>query len=299
MDTRTLALVTSALAFLSAALFTYAFGALLGRLWTAGRDTPAFRAGLRGGVLERSWQTLVEGVARMLVERDQLGGTRARVRRDLVRAGRGNDRPEAFLALQLVRGALALGIAYVALAALQGTLLPFPVLILAAVVFAIPVAGLRDAADRRIARITRRLPYSIDLVALSMEAGGGFEESAGILIRDAPDEPLHQEFDQVLRDRNLGVSRQEALQHMAERIEIDDFRNLVLALNMGDQLGTPVVKTLRIQGDAIRHARIQRAEKLAREAAPKMALPNTLIMVANVLLIIGPILLKLSRGGTF
>jgi len=33
---------------------------------------------------------------------------------------------------------------------------------------------------------------------------------------------------------------------------------------------------------------------MAREAGPKMALPNTMIMVANVLLILGPFLPKLS-----
>jgi hypothetical protein len=55
-----------------------------------------------------------------------------------------------------------------------------------------------------------------------------------------------------------------------------------------------MAETLKKQALAIRKSRIQRAERLSKEAGPKMALPNTMIMLANVLLILGPFIPKLS-----
>ena len=70
-----------------------------------------------------------------------------------------------------------------------------------------------------------------------------------------------------------------------------------MAINLGEELGTPIGQTLRVQADAIRMRRTQRAEKLAGEASNKMALPNTLIMLANILLILAPLLHKFGEGG--
>jgi len=74
----------------------------------------------------------------------------------------------------------------------------------------------------------------------------------------------------------------------------EDLLALVLSLDIADNLGTPTTATLKKESETIRSRRLQRAERMAREAGPKMALPNTMIMVANVLLILGPFLPKLS-----
>ena len=69
-----------------------------------------------------------------------------------------------------------------------------------------------------------------------------------------------------------------------------------LALEIGAELGTPIGDILRRQADDLRTARLLRADRIAREASAKMALPNTLIMAANVLLIIAPFLPKILGG---
>jgi tight adherence protein C len=172
-----------------------------------------------------------------------------------------------------------------------------PAAVAAAILFQVPHWNLRARANRRIVKLTRRLPYSLEVVVLASEAGAGFEESLGILVREAPDEPLHEEFDQVLRDAHLGKTRREALKAMAARVDTEDILSLVMAMEIAEDLGTPVAATLKTQAEAIRGNRLQRAERLAREAGPKMALPNTMIMVANVLLILAPFLPKLTMLG--
>jgi hypothetical protein len=172
-----------------------------------------------------------------------------------------------------------------------------PAAVAAAILFQVPHWNLRSRANRRITRLTRRLPYSLEVVVLAAEAGAGFEESLGILVREEPDEPLHEEFDQVLRDTHLGKTRREALRAMADRVDTEDVLSLVTAMEIAEDLGTPSASTLQKQAETIRHNRLQRAERLAREAGPKMALPNTMIMVANVLLILAPFLPKLTMLG--
>jgi len=169
-----------------------------------------------------------------------------------------------------------------------------PGLAVAFVVFQVPGWNLRSAAQDRIKRVTRRLPYSLEVVVLATEAGASFEEALSILVREDPDEPLHEEFDQLLRDMQLGLTRREALRAMAERVGTDDVAALAMAMDVSDDLGTPTGETLKKQAASIQQARLKRAEKLSREAGPKMAVPNTLIMVANVLLILAPFLPKLS-----
>jgi tight adherence protein C len=166
-------------------------------------------------------------------------------------------------------------------------------------VFGIPGWNLRSKAQRRVAQIAHRLPYSLEVVVLATETGAGLDEALGILVREDPANPLHEEFDQVLRDAHLGLKRKEALRAMSERIGTEDLASLVMALDIAEDLGTPMAETLKKQAEAIKTARLQRAERMAKEAGPKMAIPNTMIMVANVLLILAPFLPKLSLSGGF
>jgi len=172
-----------------------------------------------------------------------------------------------------------------------------PGLVTGFVIFHVPGWSLKSAARERIAEVTRRLPYSLEVVVLATEAGASFEEALGILVREDPDPPLHEEFDQVLRDMQFGLTRRDALHAMAARTGTDDLASLVMAMDVAEDLGTPVGATLKKQSAAIQVARLRRAERLAQEAGPKMALPNTMIMVANVLLILAPFIPKLALNG--
>lgn len=226
----------------------------------------------------------------------QWPGLVAELEVQLRRAGRGRGSVRALVGDAMVVGVAVGTVVWVAQVALNALWLPILPALVAAGLFVQPLFALYEAADRRITAISRRLPYSADLIVLAMEAGSSFEESLEILCRDAPNEPLHAEFEQVLRDQRLGMTRQQTLQDLADRIGTDDLRRLVGAVELGSRLGTPLAQTLRTQAQEIRQSRVVRAEKLAREAGPKMVLPNTLIMFANILLILGPFIPTLRRG---
>jgi Flp pilus assembly protein TadB len=244
----------------------------------------------------RGWvQELAHRLGRVAVERNWFASLRRSVEVDLTKTRSVDVRADAFIGgamLYAVIAAIAVWIFTITAGGAWWNVIPAAVA--GFVVFQFPGWNLRGKAHTRTARIARQLPYSLEVVVLATDTGAGFEESLEILVREDPKNPLHEEFDQVLRDTHLGLTRKEALHGMVDRIGSEDLANLVMALDVADGLGTPMAETLKKQALAIRKSRIQRAERLSKEAGPKMALPNTMIMLANVLLILGPFIPKLS-----
>jgi tight adherence protein C len=232
--------------------------------------------------------------------RGWFGPLRESARRDLIRARMIDVKADDFVGECLLYAGLGAAAGWFVTVIAGGTIWSLvPAAVMGFILFQVPAWNLRSRAQRRIVLLGRRLPYSLEVVVLATEAGAGFEEALGILVREDPRDPLHEEFDQVLRDSHMGVSRREALHAMADRVDTEDITALVMALDIAEDLGTPFGETLKQQAAAIRHSRLQRAERIAQEAGPKMAVPNTLIMVANVLLIMAPFLPKLAFGGLF
>jgi tight adherence protein C len=247
----------------------------------------------------RTWyREIGHRLGRTAAQRGWFEPLRRNAKRNLARARQVDIAPDDFVGESMLYALIAAASAWAVTVVLGGSFMNIiPAAVAGFVLFQVPGWNLKGAADRRIGKITRRLPYSLEVIVLATDSGAGFEEALEILVREDPANPLHEEFDQVLRDAALGLKRQEALHNMAARVGTEDILSLVLALDISENLGTPLAETLKKQAEAIRASRLQRAERMAREAGPKMAVPNTMIMVANVLLILGPFLPKLSLSG--
>ena len=151
--------------------------------------------------------------------------------------------------------------------------------------------SLRDRANRRLSRIRIRLPFAVDLIALTMEAGGGFQECLQTAVAENGDHPLTEELAEVLRQISLGRPRNEALTALQDRLNDPDINELVFAINKGEELGTPLSAILRDQAEQMRLKRSQRGEKAAAEAEVKIIFPGMVLMIACLLVIITPIVL--------
>lgn len=87
---------------------------------------------------------------------------------------------------------------------------------------------------------------------------------------------------------------------MAIRADDDGLSTFVSAVIQADQLGVPITQVLRIQSEAIRKRRRQRAEEQAQKAPLKMLFPMAfLIFPALYVVILGPAVPRLidSLGG--
>ncbi len=149
---------------------------------------------------------------------------------------------------------------------------------------------LKSTAIRRQITLKRRFAAAVDLMALMMEVGAGFQESLTVAAEEARGNPLGDELAIVRRDLTMG-KREDALRNFARRTQDDDIEEVVMSVIEGEALGTPLAKIFRVQAEQMRQKRTQWAEKSSAEAEVALVFPAMLIMVACLILVAAPFLL--------
>jgi pilus assembly protein TadC len=159
-----------------------------------------------------------------------------------------------------------------------------------------PGRWLRRVLAARHRSIQRALPFVMDLLTLSVEAGLDFLNAIQRIVTRRELDPLGEELVAVFREIQLGKTRRDALRDMARRVNQMDVHMVVNAIVQADELGVGIGSILRIQADQMRNRRFERAEKLANEAPVKMLFPLVaFVFPAVIVVLMGPILLQIFR----
>ena len=152
----------------------------------------------------------------------------------------------------------------------------------------LPSAWLNRKLAERQAAILKDLPDTLDLLAISVEAGLGFEGALGIVCEHF-NSPRAFEFSRTLKEMELGLPRREALQNLKKRTEVTELSNFVLALTQADALGMPVGRVLKTAADEMRSKRQQWAREKAAKLPVKILFPLVLfIFPAIFVVLLGP-----------
>ena len=161
----------------------------------------------------------------------------------------------------------------------------------------IPDLWLYRALKRRHLSIQRSLPFVLDVLTLSVEAGMDFISALQRNCKLRKLDPLNEELLRMTKEIQLGSSRKEALKAMSDRVRQGDLKAVAFALIQADELGVSIGSILRIQSDQLRSIRFDRAEKLAAQAPVKMLGPLMLcIFPAVFIILLGPILSQTLKG---
>ncbi|MCG8489095.1 MAG: type II secretion system F family protein [Candidatus Thiodiazotropha sp.] len=152
--------------------------------------------------------------------------------------------------------------------------------------FYYPELWLREVTMQRNKRVFRDLPFYLDIIILSVEAGTNFTGGLQQAISKATDGPLRQEFSRVIRDIRSGKPRAESLRDMSERIDNESIRSVVSSIIQAEKTGSSLGPVLKAQADQLRTARFQKAEKMAMEAPVKLLGPLVMFIFPNTFLII-------------
>ncbi|HET9955604.1 MAG TPA: type II secretion system F family protein [Polyangiaceae bacterium] len=261
------------------------------------------RLGLRGvkraaALAERPAWSAIEPSVRWLGARvvPWLGpATRARLDRQLTLAGDALGLlPEEVTAMSLMCG-LAGGSIATVLGWMTG-LGPTMTWVGALLGGLIPIWVLQSTGSDRVRYIERRLPHAIDLLALAMGAGLDFPGSMSRVVEKAGTrrDPLVEEFALVLQCLQLGQTRRQALEQFAARTPSAAVTEFVAALIQAELRGHPVAEVLRIQSEVARRKRSLHAEESAARAGVAMMGPLVLMFLGILVLIVGPMLIRLS-----
>ncbi|HEU0303338.1 MAG TPA: type II secretion system F family protein [Gaiellaceae bacterium] len=144
-------------------------------------------------------------------------------------------------------------------------------------------------------RISTDLPDALDLLAVSVEAGLGFD-AAVAKITEQVEGPLGEEFALTLNEMRIGESRQDALKKLAERTSIPEIGAFSRAIIQADQFGISLGRILRVQAVDTRHRRQIAAEEKAMKAPVKMLFPTVIFIFPSMFIVIlGPAFLNLTK----
>lgn len=162
----------------------------------------------------------------------------------------------------------------------------------------LPVARLRDRAASRQRAMLRQLPFFLDLISMSVEAGLNLGAALAQAVDRGPPGAMRDALAQLLRDLRAGRPRDEAMRALAARAQLPAISSLVAALASTQKQGASLGPILRAQAEQRRTERFLRAEKLAMEAPVKMLMPLVLfIFPGTFAVLLFPVVSRLIAEG--
>jgi tight adherence protein C len=158
--------------------------------------------------------------------------------------------------------------------------------IVAVVGYFYPNIWVRGLIDQRKKNILIALPFSIDMLALSVEAGLDFVAAMGKVVEKSKPNPLRDEFELMLRELKIGSSRAEALRNMAWRIDLIQMASFSATLIAADSVGASIGPILKSLAGEIRQKKSSDAEKAGATAATKILFPMLFLIVPAVFIVV-------------
>ena len=122
-----------------------------------------------------------------------------------------------------------------------------------------PMALVYYKRAKRLGRIEQQLPDALDLMTRALKAGHAFSAAVKMASEELAD-PVAGEFRLLHDEINFGVSMQQALTHLSERIPLTDVRYFVVAVLIQRESGGNLTELLANLSRLIR----ERAKLLAR-----------------------------------
>lgn len=163
--------------------------------------------------------------------------------------------------------------------------------------FVYPDIWIKGKIDQRKEEIAEKMPFIVDMLALSVEAGLDFMAAIQKVIEKAPPSALADEFEILIKDTRIGASRADGLRQLAWRVDLLQVSSFCATLIAADSVGAsigPILKTLAAE---LRQKRTALVEKKAATAATKILFPTLFFIVPAVFIMIAaPILIDYVAG---
>jgi tight adherence protein B len=209
----------------------------------------------QGGIAELLERSVALAQLNRVVEARDFG---ANLSRDIARADL-KLKPSEFLALwagsifgiPLLFIVLSLG-----LPALRN---PLALLIGAFIGFMLPRFWLGRRKSGRLGSFNKQLPDTITLLANGLRAGSSFLQAVELVVRESRP-PISTEFSRVIREVNLGLPFEQAMENMVRRVKSEDLELMATAINIQhtvggnlaeilDSIAFTIRERIRIQGE--------------------------------------------------
>src|SRR6187401_2125599 len=109
--------------------------------------------------------------------------------------------------------------------------------------FLLPRLWLSRRKSGRLKAFNKQLPDTITLIANALRAGSSFLQAIELVVRESRP-PISTEFGRVIREVNLGLSFEVALENMVRRVRSDDLELMATAIAIQHTVGGNLAEIL-------------------------------------------------------
>jgi tight adherence protein B len=115
----------------------------------------------------------------------------------------------------------------------------------------LPLLFIQFRKKRRLKAFGNQLPFALDLIKSSLEAGHSLQRALQVLVSEFGD-PLGSEFRTVLEQNRIGLPLPRALEDMLKRVPEDDLRLLVVAVRVQTEVGSSLAQIVGRLSEIVR-----------------------------------------------
>ncbi len=160
--------------------------------------------------------------------------------------------------------------------------------------FLYPDFWIKGKTEQRRQEVLENMPFVVDMLALSVEAGLDFVAAMQKVIEKAPDSALVEEFETMIKETKIGASRAEGLRQMSWRIDALPMSSFCATLIAADSVGANISPILKTLAQELRQKRSSVIEQKGAQAATKILIPMIFfVLPATLIVIMAPIVLQL------
>jgi tight adherence protein C len=219
-------------------------------------------------------------------------GETKELRRRLVQAGFLDARAPGMFFLARALTAVALGIAAFFLAPFvlrEDSNMLWPTVLVGAIFgYFLPNVYLSRRIAGRMVEHRVGFPDFMDLLVVCADAGLSMEAALDRVGRELADSyrSLSANVHMATLELRAGRTLSETLDHLAERLGLEEARSFATLLQQSEKLGSSLTDALRVYSDDMRHQRLSRAEEKAYSLPAKLSVPLTLCVFPVVIIVI-------------
>jgi tight adherence protein C len=162
-----------------------------------------------------------------------------------------------------------------------------------------PSLYLDKRIKKRKAEHSSGFPDFMDLLVVCADAGLSMEASLDRVGRELSDSypSLTANLHMTNLEIRAGRTMSEALEHLGDRLGIDEARSFATLIQQSAELGSSITEALRVYSDDMRHKRLSKAEEKAYSLPAKLSVPMMIcIFPVLFVVILLPVFVRLHLG---
>ncbi len=195
---------------------------------------------------------------------------------------------------------LLLGIIFLAIKPLEGTLAMLPYIVGPAIGLYIPILYVKNRRNQRVAEIQRIFPDALEMLALCNEASMTIDMALSKIARELEKKypVISEEFLIIGIELAMLDSRAKAFDGFYKRFPLDEVRSFVTTINQAERTGTPIAKSMRLIATEMRKDRVARIQAKLESLSSKLVVPLILFFfVPMMIFMVYPIFNSVDLSG--